>query len=372
MTTNRKKRLRLIEIQESVLPEDEWLIGISVPDYFNGVGYSMPSLQNAIDIKEPSDSLLIGGKATSDLTASSNLDDPLKFTDALSDVSDALLSDIYKHREDALIASAGKQEEGLHIDPSYSSILTDSLAASLDDQNLYAFIPGLFYCSTQQTSVDAVLIEVIQNEKFGMTLSSFRPEDVRTLDVTKGFVRGQKGGKMSIQIDFKNLGTFHFQDFLRDTGISKKDVNYSQEIELARRISEQIPYGNLMKAYAASSFLRTRLVKLLDDIDFFGLNPRRRIYLRNRKHPYGTVIEVEYRGLDGVLDLGTESGISCPLEVDTEVQLNKLTFTKLMGSGIETNVEGAIMEMLHFIEIGLEGSTTQENVLDILSKEASS
>jgi hypothetical protein len=41
VATEEKKPLRLFEIQESVLPEDEWIIGICVLDYFNGVGYSM-------------------------------------------------------------------------------------------------------------------------------------------------------------------------------------------------------------------------------------------------------------------------------------------------------------------------------------------
>ena len=37
-----KQSLQLVEIQDSVLPEDEWLIGISDMTYFRGVGFSMP------------------------------------------------------------------------------------------------------------------------------------------------------------------------------------------------------------------------------------------------------------------------------------------------------------------------------------------
>ena len=39
--------MRLVEIQEHVLPEDEWLIGISDLGYFKGVGYSMPAMDEA-------------------------------------------------------------------------------------------------------------------------------------------------------------------------------------------------------------------------------------------------------------------------------------------------------------------------------------
>ncbi|RDE12867.1 MAG: hypothetical protein C4K49_09410, partial [Candidatus Thorarchaeota archaeon] len=37
-----QRALRLIEIQESVLPEDEWLLGVSDLGYFRGMGFSMP------------------------------------------------------------------------------------------------------------------------------------------------------------------------------------------------------------------------------------------------------------------------------------------------------------------------------------------
>jgi hypothetical protein len=37
-----KRTLQLVEMLDSVLPEDEWLIGISDLTHFRGVGFSMP------------------------------------------------------------------------------------------------------------------------------------------------------------------------------------------------------------------------------------------------------------------------------------------------------------------------------------------
>jgi hypothetical protein len=369
LTSTEKKPLRLVEIQESVLPEDEWIIGISVLDYFNGVGYSMPGNMRLDRSLLQGEGLLAGGVLTSDVLASSNIDDPLKIVPLENEDEDTLLSGIYNHAEDTLSASSGTGHKGPHIDHPPSSILVEKLLKSGESENLYAFLPGIFYCSSQQTSVDAVLIEVTQSQRFGMTLSSFRPEDVQTLDISKGFVADANGGRKSVQVSVDTLGSFHFDDFLKDSGISTEVMNYSIEVELARRLSDRIPFPDLKKAYASSSFLRARLMKLLDDIDFYGLAPRRRIYVRNEKHPYGRVVEINYRGFDTVLHLGGESGISCADEIDLEQQLNSLVFTKLIGTGIETDVEVAIMEMFYLIERGLQGETSDKEVLNALSQE---
>ena len=369
LTESGKKPLRLVEIQESVLPEDEWIIGISILDYFNGVGYSMPSSMRLDRSLGQEVGLLTGGTLASDFIASSNIDDQLKTESIENDEKDRLLSGTYEHDGDSVRDSSGAEEKGLHIDYSQSLMLVDSLLDNDETTNLYAFLPGIFYCSSQQTSVDAILIEVTQTQRFGMTLSSFRPEDVRALDVSKGFVFDESRGRKSVEVTVDTLGIFHFEDFLKDSGLSTEVISYSKEVELARRLSSLISFSELKKAYASSSFLRSRLVKLLDDIDFFGLAPRRRVYVRNEKHPYGRVIEVGYRGFDSVLNLGVESGISCADEVDLEYQLNNLVFTKLMGMGIETNVEVAIMEMFQLIETGLKGKASHREVLNILTKE---
>jgi len=290
-----KSSLKLIEIQESVLPEDEWLIGISSLEYFNGVGYSMPS---DLSIEKENQELLITNK------------------------------------ED-----------------------------NYESKNLYAFIPGIFYCSSQQTSVDGVLIEVTQSQRFGMTLSSFKPEDVRPLDLAQGMMLDEKGFGKSIQLGIDTLGTFHSESFLRDSGISQNDIQYCREIELASSLSQWLTLPVLKQAYAASSFLQTRLMKLLDDIEFFGLTPRRRIYVRNKMHPYGSIVETKYQGLDNFPESGNRRGVACPDEIDLELQLSTLTFSKMIGVGIETDIEGAIMDLFSLISEELDGDISKGEVL---------
>ncbi len=279
-----RRALRLVEIQESVLPEDEWLIGVSDLGYFKGVGYSMPVIDDS--------------------------DSP------------------------------------------------DNVG------NLYAFLPGLFYCSAQQTSVDGVLIEVSHKEIAGVMLPSFRPEDVRTFDVGKGITFDEKGGVKPVEITLDTLGSFGVESFLKDSGLKQETFNYKREMEIATRLAEMIPLSELKKAYVSSSFLQTRLTKLLDDIEFFGLSPRKRIYVRNIKHPYGTVIEVNYRGLEDEIDRG--AGIDCPDNPEFEKAMNKLSFSKLVDSGVEIDVERAILDMLQYIRFEFEGSVSRNDVLRTL------
>lgn len=357
MTTTGKRPLRLVEIQESVLPEDEWIIGISALDYFNGVGYSMPRSQRIEQKPGVDRDSSLRRRLNLDVIAYSKLEDQLETGQGEGEVDDALL------------ASSESKENEASNDKPHGSIPLDSLLDGQDSMNLYAFIPGIFYCSGQETSVDAILIEVTQNERFGMTLSSFRPEDVRSLDISKGFMLDETGKGKSVQITVDTLGSFHSEDFLKDSGLTVEEMSYSKEIELARRLSGHMPLSELRRAYASSSFLQARLMKLLEDIDFFGLAPRRRIYVRNEKHPYGRVVEVDYRLLNRALYLRGESGVSCPDETELESQLNCLVFTKLMGAGTETTVEEAIIEMLHFIKTGLKKRTSKEEVLDRLSQE---
>lgn len=365
-----KNALRLVEIQESVLPEDEWIIGVSVLDYFNGVGYSMPqNLKPKRELGNSQDSLS-GGVMTADVMASSNLEDSLKIAQIDDESDEAFLMGNYRHVDDSLLASSGMEKKGVPIDHLHSSMVIDEELETRGLQNLYAFIPGIFYCSGQQTSVDAVLIEVTQKQRFGVTLSSFRPEDVRTLDISAGFILDKRGSKKAVKITVDALGSFHFDGFLKDSGISAEEIAFSKEIDMAQRLSRHLSFEELKKAYVSSSFLRARLMKLLEDINFYGLEPRRRIYLRNEKHPHGRVIDVVYRGFDSILDLGVESGIACIDETELERQLNGLVFTKLIGTGIETNIESAIMEMLRLVETRLDGQTSKEKVLVKLSQEA--
>lgn len=277
-----KRSLRLVEIQESVLPEDEWLIGISDLGYFQGIGYSMPQTEQEM--------------------------------------------------------SSAK--------------------------NLYAFLPGLFYCSSQQTSVDAVLIEVTERIISGVTLPSFRPEDVRTFDVGGGIALKDNGEIEPIEMTIDTLGSFDAESFLKDSGISHETFSYKREIQIASSLAEKIPLRELKRVYVSSSFLQARLKRLLDDLEFYELKPRNRIYVRNQKHPYGTVVGALYSG-----DQEADSGIQFPDEIDLGEEIGRLSFSKLIDEGEETTVENAVVEMRSFIETELQGSVTRKDVLKKLFEE---
>jgi len=286
-----RRALRLVEIQESVLPEDDWLIGVSDLGYFKGIGYSMP-------------------------------------------VAD---------------------------DPDSPELLS----------NLYAFLPGLFYCSAQQTSVDGVLIEVSHEEIAGVMLPSFRPEDVRTFDIGRGITFDDKGNIIPIEITLETLGSFGVESFLKDSGLKHETFNYKREIQIAAELAERIPLNELKRAYVSSLFLQTRITKLLDDIEFFGLSPRRRVYVRNVKYPYGTVVDVNYRGLEDDIEIDTGTGIKCPDDLELEKELSSLSFSKLVDSGVEIDVERAILDMLLYIRFEFEGRVSRNDVLRSLFGEGS-
>ncbi|MGY5855237.1 MAG: hypothetical protein RTS72_01470 [Candidatus Thorarchaeota archaeon] len=284
-----RRSLRLVEIQESVLPEDEWLIGISDLGYFQGVGYSMPLVNDEED--------------------------------------------------------------------------------SNGSGSLYAFLPGLFYCSSQQTSVDAVLIEVTHKNLSGVMLPSFRPEDVRTFDVGGGITLDKTGQIKPVEITIDTLGSFGVESFLKDSGIDQDTFSYKREVLIASHLAERIPLSDLKSAYVSSSFLQSRITKLLDDIEFYGLKPRMRIYVRNRDHPYGTVVEVKYRGLEDVIEFDTGTSLRVPDDAELEKELGNLSFSKLVDSGVEIDIERAVLDMLLFIRFQLEGSATHQDVLKKLFAE---
>ncbi|TFG31782.1 hypothetical protein EU527_11665 [Candidatus Thorarchaeota archaeon] len=354
------------------MPEDEWLIGISNLNYFNGVGYSMPiGLRIDKSLVNQGESLS-GGRITADLPQSSNIDDPVRFTDLKQDEDDPLLRMRYDLSHDDLSVLDEKIGRGVEIGTPSNEQLFANLEQDMEAMNLYAFIPGIFYCSGQQTSVDGVLIEVTQKQLSGMTISSFRPEDVRPLDISTGIVLDVNGFGKTAHLNMETLGTFHSESFLKDASVSNDLLQYSREIELAMRLSRWFPIKVLKQAYAASSFLHSRILRLLEDVEFYGLNPRCRIYVRNEKHPFGTVVDVKYRSHENILDLNNESGLACPDEIDLEMELNKLTFSKAIGPRNEINIENAIMDMLHLIDSVFQGRTKKEEVLRKLTEETAS
>ncbi len=364
--------LRLVEIQESVLPEDEWIIGISDMDYFNGVGYSMPVALRLDKSLGFQGGMVTGGRVTADLPQSSNIDDLIMLSDATIKDDDALLKFGYKLSKDVFSTPRNGEIKGIEIEVPQNRRLIENLERDMEFLNLYAFIPGIFYCSEQQTSVDAVLIEVTQKQLFGMTISSFRPEDVRPLDISTGMILDESGYGKTVQLNLDTLGLFHSESFLKDAGLSDEIFQYSKEIELAMRLSKWMPTKVVKQAYVSSSFLRNRIIKLLEDIEFFGLYPRRRIYVRNQKHPFGTIVDVRYRSYDSIIDLDTETGIACFDEIDLEMDLNQLTFSKSAGPNTETNIESAVMDMFEFIDSRLDGRTEKKEVLLKLTKEITS
>jgi hypothetical protein len=282
-----KRSLQLVEIQESVLPEDEWLIGISDLGYFRGIGYSMPRIE------------------------------------------------------------------------------TDSERQNTSSQeNLYAFLPGLFFCSSQQTSVDAVLIEVTERTLSGIVLPSFRPEDVRTFDVSGGITPSENGGLKLVEMTSDTLGSFEVESFLKDSGLSYDTFNYKREIQIASSLAKRIPLSELKRAYVSSSFLQSKLKKLLDDIEFYELATRNRIYLRNQKHPYGTIVEVLYSDAQE-----SASSIHFPDDADIGKEVRKLVFSNLADEGEEINVEGAINDMRAFITSELQGNVSRQDVMKKLFEE---
>lgn len=238
-----------------------------------------------------------------------------------------------------------------------------------ESSSLYAFLPGLFYCSSQQTSVDAVLIEVTHKSISGVTLPSFRPEDVRTFDVGGGIILDEQGSIKPVEITIDTLGSFGVEAFLKDSFIDHDTFRFSREIQIASNLAERIPLSDLKRAYVSSSFLQSRITKLLDDIEFFGLKPRMRVYVRNHNHPYGTVVEVKYRGLDDQIDFDTGTSLKVPDDEIIEKEISSLSFSKMVDSGVEIDVERAILDMLLYIRFELEGSVTHQDVLNKLFEE---
>jgi hypothetical protein len=155
MRIPREQIPQLVEIQLTVLPEAEWLIGLTDLTYFPGVGFSLPI---------PFDVEYFGRS-----------DDP-------------------------------------------EDVLLQAMMESSEYVSLYAFLPGLFFCSIQNTSVDAILVEVIQKEMLGMTLGSFRSESVRTFEIRNGLAVDESGNIYGIEMSMETIGKFA-------TGISTEIAN---------------------------------------------------------------------------------------------------------------------------------------------------
>jgi hypothetical protein len=245
----------------------------------------------------------------------------------------------------------------------------------IEPVNLYAFLPGLFYCSNHQSSVDAVLIEVTQRDMLGMTLTSFRPENVRTLDVRKEPIDDGKGKKTS---QFANQTPLHGHDAFsirQRVSTSKstpswpaqqKTPTHPPEIDAALRLAEVFALEELKQTYLSWTVLSDRLTRLLDDIERRGLKPRYRIYVRNRKYPEGRVIEARYRTLENILRLDSGSGLECPEDIDVSLELSMLSFSSLGAVNKEVGVEEAIIESYEFMLSEFGDVVPKERIMEFM------
>jgi len=373
-----QRALRLIEIQESVLPEDEWLLGVSDLGYFRGMGFSMPV--SFVDYVPTGNQMMLEAhENVCDIVLGSPESD-LDFEQDDSDSWNDPLLAAYDNADPLPIeSSVGRSEAGAHVDPPEELHLANPLKLDIEPMNLYTFLPGLFYCSRQRETVDGVLIEVIQKDLLGMTLSSFRPENVRTFDVPKELATQGKDRPapvttvteppVTLRASWATEQAFPQQRrTIRET-VQKRQAR-RQEINVGIRLAGTVSLGSLKEEYVSGAVLAGRLRTLLKDIDERGVIPRRRVYVRNRKYPEGTVIETRYRRLDGVLSLTQDTGMDCPDDVDVGLELSKLSFTKLVGAGTEVGVEEAIVEMHQFIYSKIGHVASEDGIAQVLFTEA--
>jgi hypothetical protein len=204
----KERTLRLIEIQESVLPEEEWLIGFSDLTYFSGVGFSMPIPFEPAYFEQNRDPLL--GAHTGDVSIDFNQlqTDSIFAAEPESKSEESLLASGLEPSEISLGATSFLESEGLHPNGIDDDQLVATLADGIEKPTLYAFLPGLFYSAVHESSVDAVLIEVTKKCLHGQDITSFRPEDVRTFDVGTGLVLDENGSLEIVEMSMDVIGGF--------------------------------------------------------------------------------------------------------------------------------------------------------------------
>ena len=362
----------LVEVQFTVLPEDEWLIGLADLAYFQGIGFSMP-------IPFDFDQHFVGDppdiRADEISVIDSEIEDPFiksentEVLQGVSIVADELPSQ--EQEDDRRRFPMVGPNPVVHQDET-------PILFSLDDpdvSSLYAFLPGLFYCSKHNCSVDGIVIEVSQNRILDMTLSSFRPESIRSFDGTRAMAIDEDGMLTDVEISMSTTGKF-------STGISVGSDNdvedndsiqnqqsmehtaFSHEIKLASKLSDSFSPDSLKTAYVSGAIVTGQLMTLLHDIETNGIEPRCRLYLRNRRFPNGTVIDVRYKSLDSIIDLTSLSGIECPKDATIELELRKLAFARLVGRHMEVDIEKSVIDTLNFLRQKLGQRPTKNLLLE--------
>ncbi|TFG07410.1 hypothetical protein EU538_08825 [Candidatus Thorarchaeota archaeon] len=371
----RQRTLRLVEIQESVLPEEEYIMGISDLGYFQGVGFSMPIPFDREYFKTSHKDLLSGQYDGSDIELSGpDGEISLEFGREEGIEQGEIVSTM---NSDLDGISHGCDNTALSPQPLVNDRVEDlleSMEMHTENLELHAFLPGRFYCSRHMKSVDGVLIEVDQHDIMGMTLTSFRPEDVHSFDVETGLVIDTDGRPREVKMDLDALGKFRanlLREVENDTNLvdgasSLKEINYIYEIGLAAALADKVQLENLKRAYVSGASVAGRIMNLYDDIEKNGMKPVFRIYLRNRKHPRGTIVDLTYRSLEGILELTDWRGIDCPDEMDLGLELRRLSFSKLAGNGVEVDIEQAILETYAFMEAQIGSKPSLEQIITLL------
>lgn len=370
MYVSEKRSLQLVEIQDSVLPEDEWLIGISDMTYFRGVGFSMPLSSGEYH-------RLQGGPWLSpeDIGCSIELEPTSPDAESETEImpGPALIED----SECRLIQSSASQRElGPELAAPDQLRPDQSMKLEIEPMNLYAFLPGLFYVSNERTSVDAVLIEVSQDEMFGTSLTSFRPEGVRTLHSNEGLTSGtrrnpSRSSAASPLPERPDTGIVSQQTGSTWGGMSRqtqqRSLSRAAEIDAALRLSRTMPLEELRQAYLFRTVIPIRLEALMGEIELEGVTPRHRIYIRNRKYPSGKVIEAKYRTLDNILQLNSETGLECPEDIDVSTELSELTFSSLGIVNREVSIEEAIIEISELMLSELGHESSRNKIIGLIS-----
>ncbi len=366
----------LVEVQFTVLPEDEWLIGLADLAYFQGVGFSMP-------IPFDFDQYFVGDPPEIRADKFSDLDSEIEDPFIKSDNTEVLQGVPIIADE---LPSQLQEDDGRRyplLGP-YPVVPQDEIPilANLDDPDistLYAFLPGLFYCSKHNCSVDGIVVEVSQNRILDMTLSSFRPESIRSFDIARAMAIDEDGKLTDVEISMETTGkfstgiSFGSDDDLEDNDSipdqqSMKHSAFSHEIKIASKLSKLFSPEALKTAYVSGAIVTGQLMTLLHDIETNGIEPRCRLYLRNRRFPDGTVIDVRYKSLDSIVNLTSLSGIECPRDATIELELRKLAFAKLVGRHMEVDIEMSVLDTLYFLRQKLGQRPTKNLLLEQVFK----
>jgi hypothetical protein len=373
-----QRALRLVEIQKSVLPEDEWIIGISDLSYFKGVGFSMPLAFDLIAGETQSDDERYYGPEGCEIETNGGSSEHITFVEQGIDIEDPLISHGELIDDIPSGSTAVYSEDSIEITSDESISLIESLERDMEAPNLYAFIPGLFYCSGSRTTVDGFLVEVTQKTLMGSHLTSFRPEDIQSHDVSHASVVDSTGHVRSTQISLDTLGKFGVditnkvskpERIELERAASKNPHAGVFEMDIALRLARTTSVETLKEAYVAGSSFAGRFMMLLQSIANEGLMPRLRLFLKNRKHPEGKIINVRYGKYDNILHLGSEQRFDVPDEMDLTVELRKLSFSKLVGRGTEVDVETAIIDMHQFIYEKLGPDPDDRKIVQLLFSE---